>query len=103
MVRGDDSEKVEVIQETESKEDSDNFLRKSNNSLESNLNPFQEIDDFVGLGNPQPPEDIHNLVDDAEDVFGLVDTPAPEEKASPLVDIENLLDVPEEINQDVKN
>ena len=39
-----DNDKVDVIQE----QDEESFRR--GDSLGSNLNPFQEIDDFVGLG-----------------------------------------------------
>ena len=54
----------------------------------SNLNPFQEIDDFVGLGKPeQPPQiEINNLLDD--DIDNLIDSPPVNQNE----DIHNLLD-----------
>jgi len=62
IVVGSENEKVDVIQEI----DGDESLRRDN-SLGSNLNPFQEIDDFVGLGKQNKimeNDDIHNLLDD---------------------------------------
>lgn len=58
----------------------------------SNLNPFQEIDDFVGLGQPEEPAkppkiEIDNLLDD--DIDNLVDSPPGNRNND---DIHNLLD-----------
>ena len=62
----------------------------------SNLNPFQEIDDFVGLGKPEEPAkppkiEIDNLLDD--DIDNLVDTLPVNQNND---DIHNLLDSEED-------
>lgn len=48
IIVGSDNEKVDVIQEMDG--DSKESSLRRGNSMGSNLNPFQEIDDFVGLG-----------------------------------------------------
>lgn len=67
----DKNDKVDVIEEQ-----SEESLRRAD-SIGSNLNPFQEIDDFVGLGKTeeplQPKIEINNLLDD--DIDNLVDSP----------------------------
>ena len=67
----------------------------------SNLNPFQEIDDFVGLGKPEeplkPPKiEIDNLLDD--DIDNLVDSPPVNQNND---DIHNLLDSGDEEEQQI--
>jgi len=84
------NDQVDVIQE----QDEDSLRR--GDSMGSNLNPFQEIDDFVGLGKPEEPAkppkiEIDNLLDD--DIDNLVDTLPVNQNND---DIHNLLDSEED-------
>lgn len=76
IISANDRDFTHVIEENDEPESGEESgLRKKE---DNNCNPFEEIDDFIGLQEKKP-----KMFDMGDDIHNLIDTPEPPPKLSP--------------------